>query len=34
MSKGGCELLDRSTASLNDREQDGADDGQMQMLKD
>ena len=34
MSEGGCESLDRSTASLNDREQDDADDGQMQMFKD
>lgn len=34
MSYSGCESLDRSTASLNDREQDSADDGNVQMFKE
>ena len=34
MSESGCESLDRSTTSLNDREQDGDDDGNVQMFED
>ena len=34
MCESGCESKSRSTASLNDREQDSADDGNVQMFKE